>query len=97
MHHDNNKSLKEQLSLLIILIFGLLSVPLIAMQFSAEVNWNVFDFLIMAILIFITGAFIILFNRLFPAKRTLIIVCFSLLFLWLWAELAVGIFTQWGQ
>ena len=34
----------------------LLLVPLIAMQFTEEVNWSVFDFMIMGTLLFALGA-----------------------------------------
>jgi len=33
----------------------LLLIPLIAMQFTSEVNWNLLDFVVMGILLFSTG------------------------------------------
>jgi len=36
-------------------IIGLLFIPLIAMQFSKEVNWSIFDFIVIGILLLSTG------------------------------------------
>ncbi len=76
----------------------LLLVPLVAMQFTAEVNWTLFDFVVMGILLFGTGTLFVLVARVTPRKyRALIGFAIVAAFLWLWAELAVGIFTNWGS
>ena len=76
----------------------LLSVPLIAMQFTPEVNWTGFDFAVMAVLLFGMGSLFVLIARNVPRQyRTLLAVGMGLLLLYIWAELAVGIFTDLGS
>lgn len=72
----------------------ILMVPLIAMQFSDEVDWRLFDFIIMGALLFGTGAAFVLAARKVQSTKKRIIVGAILLvaFLLVWAELAVGLF-----
>ncbi len=73
---------------------ALLSIPALAMLFTNEVNWNAFDFLVAAVLLFGTVFIIDLLRRNINNKRNFWIgtaIVLLLLFL-LWAELAVGIF-----
>jgi peptidoglycan/LPS O-acetylase OafA/YrhL len=72
----------------------LLLIPLIAMQFTNEVNWNLFDFVAAAALLLGTGLLCELVLRKVKKTKHRIIICFALLLLLLliWAELAVGIF-----
>ncbi len=72
---------------------GILMIPLIAMQFTQEVQWTLFDFAVMGILVFGTGsAYQFLAGR---SSRTaykggaIIAVVASLLLVWM--NLAVGI------
>lgn len=79
----------------ILLSVGLvLLVPLVAMPFTDEVNWSVFDFVIMGGLLLGTGLLCELVLRRFKSLQSRIFICgFVLLLLFLvWAELAVGIF-----
>ncbi len=72
----------------------ILSIPLIAMQFTKEVNWTFSDFLVMGILLFAT-VFTINFvlNKFKSLKsRLILIVGIIALLVLVWAELAVGIF-----
>ena len=71
-----------------------LLLPLVAMQFTAEVNWSVFDFLIMGVLLFALGISIEYARRRVKVveNRIAIIFFLVLLFLLIWAELAVGVF-----
>src|SRR4051812_31306314 len=77
----------------------LLSVPLIAMQFTNEVDWQPRDFVIMGVLLYGTGLACELVMRKFTDMRYRFLICSALLlalFL-IWAELAVGIFgTPWA-
>lgn len=76
----------------------ILSVPLIAMQITEAVNWDLFDFLVMAVLVVSIGSVFILLARSFPAKhRPVLFALCALLFLFVWAELAVGILTDFGS
>jgi hypothetical protein len=74
--------------------FVLLSIPLIAMQFSKEVKWSLSDFAIAGVILFGTAFTINLILEKFKTAKSrwiLILAIFSIVFL-LWAELAVGIF-----
>lgn len=77
----------------------LLLVPLIAMQFNNGADWDLADFVTVWVLL--TGAGL---TYQFATRKTDnpthklvigLIVLFVLLYLW--AELAVGIFTNWGS
>tara|TARA_B100001250_G_C19451872_1_gene636344 strand:+ start:242 stop:514 length:273 start_codon:yes stop_codon:yes gene_type:complete len=72
----------------------LLLIPLIAMQFTNDVNWALFDFIIMGILLTMTGLSIgTIFKKVKNYKyRKILIVMILLIFLLIWAELAVGLF-----
>ena len=72
----------------------LLSIPLIAMQLTNEVNWSFFDFIIMGALLTITGLLIgIILQKVKNSKNSLIfIVTIVMMFFLIWAELAVGLF-----
>lgn len=72
----------------------LLLIPLMAMQFTNEVNWSVFDFIVAGFFLFGTGLVIEFVLRKVKSTTHRILICgiiLLLLFL-LWAELAVGIF-----
>lgn len=77
---------------------ALLLVPLVAMQFTSEVDWSPGDFLVMGVLLFSVGTvFVLPARKLDRRYRPLVaLVCLGAL-LWVWAELAVGVFTDWGS
>lgn len=83
-------------SLIIIfsVVLSLLLIPLIAMQFTDEVNWTISDFVIAAVLLSGTGligAFVL--PRIKNVRYRIVIgVALLLVLLLLWAELSVGIF-----
>jgi len=79
---------------IIIAVLILLFIPLIAMQFTNEVNWTLGDFVVAAILLLGTGLMCELVMRKVNIIKYRIAICVVLLaalFL-IWAELAVGIF-----
>ena len=76
------------------IVILLLLIPLIAMQFTDEVSWTLFDFVIASILLLCTGILCEFVLRKIKKTKLKIIICLAilaLLFL-IWAELAVGIF-----
>jgi hypothetical protein len=84
----------KRLFIIMLTIVMLLQVPLVAMQFTNEVDWNAFDFLVAGVLLFGTGLLCELVLRKVKKTQLRIILCGALLlalFL-VWAELAVGIF-----
>jgi hypothetical protein len=79
----------------IVLTVGiLLLMPLIAMQFTNEVDWSPFDFAVMGILLLGTGLLCELVLRNVKSLKHRVIICAVILivFFLTWAELAVGIF-----
>jgi hypothetical protein len=72
----------------------LLFIPLIAMQFTTEVDWSPFDFAIMGTLLLGTGLLCELVLRNVKTIQNRLLICGTLLivFFLIWAELAVGIF-----
>jgi hypothetical protein len=72
----------------------LLLIPLIGVMITDEINWSVFDFLMMGFLLTLLSAginFVINCTTNFK-KRILYIGILLLMFLLIWAELSVGIF-----
>jgi hypothetical protein len=74
-------------------------VPLLANLFVDEMSWDIIDFVVMGILIFCTGLMFQFIAGKVKNKKTRIIASLSLIiiFLYIWAELAVGIFTNLGS
>ncbi|HOZ85108.1 MAG TPA: permease prefix domain 2-containing transporter [Niabella sp.] len=79
---------------ILIAVHSLLLIPLIAMQFNTGVDWKILDFLIMSVLLSGTGLLCELVLRKVKSIKGRIIFCsiVLLVFLLVWAELAVGIF-----
>ena len=75
-------------------VAALLSIPFIAMQFTEEVSWQAGDFLVMGVLLTVAlfGCDFALRKVKNARYRFLIYFAVLLLFLLVWAELAVGIF-----
>lgn len=77
---------------------AILLIPLIAMQFTTEVNWQPTDFIVMGALLFGMASLFVLAARRVPRKHRLLIGgLFVAAFLYVWAELAVGVFTNLGS
>lgn len=72
----------------------LLLIPLIAMQFTTEVQWDVSDFVVMGGLLLATGFLMDLILRKVTNGKRRILLCAGLIivFLLVWTEMAVGIF-----
>ena len=83
----------KRISAIVLTVALLLLIPLIAMQFTDEVNWSFFDFVVAGILLLGTGLAGELVIRKVKNKNYrlgLLAVIAVMLFL-VWAELAVGI------
>ena len=84
----------KRLIAIVLIVVVLLIIPLIAMHFTDEVNWGLFDFVIAGALLLGTGILCELVLRKIKKTKLKIIIflaILALLFL-IWAELAVGIF-----
>jgi len=75
----------------------LLLVPLLAMPFIDGMDRDLFDFLVMGVMMYVAVFAYLLLTRVTKTRKQRIVVGLGILaaFLWLWAELAVGIFTNW--
>jgi Kef-type K+ transport system membrane component KefB len=83
----------KRLIIILTVIFILLLIPFAAMQFTNEVNWTSSDFLIMGVLLTVTGLLCEIVMRKVNSIKSRIIICAVILFVCflIWAELAVGI------
>ena len=72
----------------------LLLIPLVAMQFTSEVDWDQTDFIVTGMLLLGTGLLIELVLRKVKKTSYRIIACGAILLVLflIWAELAVGLF-----
>jgi hypothetical protein len=75
----------------------ILLVPLLAMQFTDEVAWTLSDFVIAGVLLFGTGLMFVLAARKMRKYRAVIGIALAAALIYVWLELAVGIFTTWGS
>lgn len=84
----------QRSTLLYSIPFVILSIPLMAMQFTEEVNWTISDFLVMGILLFTTVFTIDFVLKKFKTLKSRLILTVGIVVLLalVWAELAVGIF-----
>lgn len=80
--------------IILISVVFLLLIPLIAMQFTDEVNWGPFDFVVGGVLLLSAGLIIDLVLRKIKKTnyRIAMIAAILVLLLLIWAELAVGVF-----
>lgn len=99
--HGGNAPMIGKRSLLRILAgtAAILMLPLLAMQFTREVNWTASDFVVAAVLLSVTGlALELAVGKLASMRqRTLWVAAIGLAFAYFWAELAVGIFFHFGS
>lgn len=92
----NTIMIEENKRLIIIetIAASILLIPLVAMQFTSEVNWTLGDFVVGAVLLLGTGAVIDLALRIVKKKTHRVAVASGILLVLVlvWTELAVGIF-----
>ena len=84
----------KRLTGILLAAMALLLILFIAMQFSEEMNWSLFDFIIAAVLLFGTGLIFELVLRKVKTMKYRLAICAGILFalFMIWVELAVGIF-----
>tara|TARA_B110000967_G_scaffold208293_1_gene260005 strand:+ start:896 stop:1165 length:270 start_codon:yes stop_codon:yes gene_type:complete len=72
----------------------LLLLPLIGSALSDDVNWSLFDFFLMGgmLLLMSTSIHLIISKKISSKNKALLVGISVLIFLLIWAELAVGIF-----
>jgi len=83
-----------RISIILGAVAFMLSIPLIAMQFTPEVKWNLTDFMVAGALLCSTGLAIelVIRNLKTGTSRTIVLIIILLTLFLIWAELAVGIF-----
>lgn len=84
----------QRLTGILLIVATLLLIPFIAMQFTHEVNWTLFDFVVAGVLLLGTGLLIEFVLRKVTTVKYRIVLCAVILvaLLLIWIELAVGIF-----
>jgi len=89
----NEKTFSQSIFRVALVTVLILLVPLVAMQFTTEVNWSVFDFILMGALLFSIGFSYVLATRYVANFVYKIAIAFALgsTFLLIWANLAVGL------
>lgn len=78
-------------------IAGLLMAPLITTQLGDDWDWQLSDYIVMGCMLFVMASLCVIVMRHFPKKQFLVLLAFIVLTLYIWAELAVGIFTNIGS
>ncbi|WP_333695429.1 hypothetical protein [Flavobacterium sp.] len=84
----------QRLTVIVLVVGMILLIPMVAMQFTDEVNWNTFDFIVAGILLLGTGLAVEFVLRTIRSTQKRLLLCGFILFVLflIWAELAVGIF-----
>ena len=92
-------ALGKSLLVVAVVTAAILMIPLVAMQFTSEVDWTGSDFVAAGILLAFTGLVLTFALRKVRTTRARIIATglIGLGFLYCWAEMAVGIFTNIGS
>jgi len=92
-------ALGKSLLVVALVTAAILMIPLVAMQFTAEVNWTALDFVAAGILLVFAGLVLTFALRTVRTAKGRLIAAglVGLGFLYCWAELAVGIFTNLGS
>jgi hypothetical protein len=76
---------------------ALATVALLLIPLLAHFPWTLSDFVVAGVLIFGFGSALTLVWKKAGRYRIVSVGLIVFLFVWLWAELAVGVFTNWGS
>lgn len=95
----NDVIFRNSIFIWIAIITGvILLVPLLAMQFTTAIIWDETDFVVMGILLFgMSGLFVLVARKTSHKHRVILGCMFITALLYIWAELAVGVFTNLGS
>jgi len=97
MKKNNTSSVigSKRVYLILFVTVAVLCLPLIAMQFTNQVKWELPDFFVAGFLLLATGFAVDLILRKFKKAwlRAIAIGLIILTFILIWVELAVGIFN----
>lgn len=87
-------TISKSLKFILAGIAFILALPLVAMQFTSEVNWTISDFLVAGSLLMFFGFLLETAIRKIHnlSSRVVIIIALLIILFLIWAELAVGIF-----
>lgn len=87
------RSIRRQMWYVALATASVLMIPLVAMMFTNEVNWNLFDFIVMGILLLGTGLTYVLISRVSDsiAYRAAVGVAVVAGLILIWMNLAVGL------
>jgi len=98
-NHVTKPALGKSLLAVALVTAAVLMIPLVAMQFTNEVNWTGSDFVAAGVLLALAGLVLTFALRTVRSakSRLLAIGLVGLGFLYCWAEMAVGIFTNLGS
>ena len=80
-----------------LIIFGfLLSIILLFNIISDEFDWDIFDFIVLIIMMIFTAALFEIVSRIIKTKKNqkILFIFIVIIFLLIWAELGVGIFNS---
>ena len=80
-----------------LIIFGfLLSIILLLNFISDEFDWNIFDFIVLIIIMIFTTTLFEITTRTAKTKKNqkILFILITIIFLLIWAELGVGIFDS---
>lgn len=73
------------------------TIILLLIPYLFKWPWTTSDFVVAGSIIFVAGISLSLIWQKAGKYRLGGVIALVLLFVWLWAELAVGIFTNWGS
>jgi hypothetical protein len=93
------QNITRRLSVWAIIVAFILMIPLVAMQLTDEVAWTLLDFVTAGSLLLGSALVYELATRKMTNTkyRVAVGVAVTAALLYVWAELAVGIFTNWGS
>jgi hypothetical protein len=87
-------SVTKKMIVVLLATASLLLVPLVAMQFTSEVKWDLLDFIAAGVLLAGTGTVYVLSTPRVPGAlyREIVAAVLTIALLFVWAQLVVGIF-----